>query len=46
MPYLPRDASQRAGYLDRRALAVMGSCRPDGRPHAAMSSYTRQVREF
>lgn len=39
-------AQQLAGYLDRRAFAVIGSCRPDGRPHAAMSSYIRQGREF
>jgi len=39
-------AGQLAGYLDRRAFAVIGSCRPDGRPHAAMSSYVRQGREF
>jgi len=37
---------QLADYLDRRAFAVIGSCRPDGRPHAAMSSYVRQGREF
>jgi len=35
-------ASQLAGYLDRRAFAVIGSARPDGRPHAAMSAYTRR----
>jgi hypothetical protein len=39
-------AGQLAGYLDRRAFGVVGSCRPDGRPHAAMSSYVRQGREF
>jgi hypothetical protein len=39
-------ARQLAGYLDRRAFAVIGSCRPDGRPHAAMSSYIRQGRQF
>jgi hypothetical protein len=39
-------ARQLADYLDRRAFAVIGSCRPDGRPHAAMSSYLRQGREF
>ncbi len=37
---------QLADYLDRRAFAVVGSCRPDGRPHAAMSSYVRRGREF
>jgi pyridoxamine 5'-phosphate oxidase-like protein len=35
-----------AAYLDRRAFAVIGSCRPDGRPHAAISSYIRQGRQF
>jgi hypothetical protein len=39
-------ARQLADYLDRRVFAVVGSCRPDGRPHAAMSSYIRQGREF
>ena len=37
---------QLAGYLDRRAFAVVGSGRPDGRPHAAMSSYVRQEAIF
>jgi hypothetical protein len=39
-------AGQLASYLDRRAFAVIGTCRPDGRPHAAMSSYIRQGRQF
>jgi Pyridoxamine 5'-phosphate oxidase len=39
-------ARQLADCLDRRAFAVIGSCRPDGRPHAAMSSYLRQGRQF
>jgi general stress protein 26 len=39
-------ARQLADYLDRRAFAVIGSCRPDGRPHAAMSSYIRRGHEF
>jgi hypothetical protein len=39
-------ARQLDDYLDRRAFAVIGSCRPDGRPHAAMSAYIRQGREF
>jgi hypothetical protein len=30
---------QLAEYLDRRVFAVIGSGRPDGRPHAAMSSF-------
>jgi hypothetical protein len=33
---------QLADYLDRRSFAVIGSGRPDGRPHAAMSSYFRR----
>src|SRR5271170_8085579 len=37
---------QLAGYLDRRAFAVVGSARPDGRPHAAMSSYVRRGSMF
>jgi hypothetical protein len=37
---------QLAAYLDRRAFAVIGSRRPDGRPHAAMSSYVRRGRDF
>jgi hypothetical protein len=39
-------AGQLAGYVDRRAFAVIGSCRPDGRPHAAIASYVRQGRAF
>jgi Pyridoxamine 5'-phosphate oxidase len=39
-------ARQLTDYLDRRAFAVIGSCRPDGRPPAAMSAYIRQGREF
>jgi Pyridoxamine 5'-phosphate oxidase len=39
-------AGQLAAYLDRRAFAVIGSRRPDGRPHAAISSYIRQGRQF
>jgi hypothetical protein len=37
---------QLADYLDRRAFAVIGSARPDGRPHAAMSSYFRRGAVF
>ena len=37
---------QLAAYLDRRAFAVIGSRRPDGRPHAAVSSYVRRGRDF
>ncbi len=33
-------------YLGRRAFAVIGSSRPDGRPHAAMSSYIRRGAAF
>ncbi len=38
-------AAQLAGYLDRRAFAVVGSTRPQ-RPHAAMSSYVRRGSTF
>jgi hypothetical protein len=38
--------AQLAAYLDRRAFAVIGSARPDGRPHAAMSSYVRRAATF
>jgi len=37
---------QLAGYLDRRAFAVIGTGRPDGRPHAAMSAYYRRGAVF
>jgi hypothetical protein len=37
---------QLTDYLDRKAFAVVGTCRPDGRPHAAMSSYFRRGLEF
>jgi general stress protein 26 len=30
---------QLASYLDRREYAVVGTTRPDGRPHASMSTY-------
>jgi Pyridoxamine 5'-phosphate oxidase len=39
-------AQQLSHYLDRRAFAVIGSTRPDGRPHAAMSSYVRRGATF
>lgn len=39
-------ADQLAAYLDRRAFAVIGSARADGRPHAAMSSYVRRGDTF
>src|ERR1700730_12829201 len=35
-------AAQLASYLDRRAFAVVGSARGNGRPHAAMSVYVRR----
>ena len=35
-------AAQLASYLDRRAFAVVGSARENGRPHAAMSVYVRR----
>lgn len=33
-------------YLDRRTYAVIGSARPDGRPHASMSAYVRRDTTF
>src|SRR6185437_9886014 len=39
-------AGQLASYLDRRAFAVVGSTRPDGRPHTAMSAYVRRGATF
>ena len=39
-------AAQLASYLDRRAFAVVGSTRADGRPHAAMSVYIRREATF
>jgi Pyridoxamine 5'-phosphate oxidase len=35
-------AAQLASYLDRRAFAVVGTTRADGRPHSAMSVYIRR----
>ena len=35
-------AAQLASYLDRRAFAVVGSTRGNGRPHSAMSLYFRR----
>ena len=40
------NAAQLASYLDRRAFAVVGSTRADGRPHAALSSYIRRDGTF
>jgi Pyridoxamine 5'-phosphate oxidase len=40
------DAAQLASYLDRRAYAVVGSTRPDGRPHSALSVYIRRGATF
>jgi Pyridoxamine 5'-phosphate oxidase len=40
------DGRQLAEYLDRRAFAVLGSARADGRPHAAMSTYIRREATF
>lgn len=34
-------SSQLCGYLDRHVFAVVGTTRPEGRPHSAMSSYFR-----
>ena len=39
-------AAQLASYLDRRAFAVIGTTRADGRPHAAMSVYIRRGTTF
>ena len=39
-------AAQLASYLDRRAFAVVGSTRPDGRPHTAMSIFIRRGTTF
>lgn len=39
-------AARLASYLDRRAFAVVGSTRADGRPHAAMSVYVRRGAVF
>jgi hypothetical protein len=38
--------AQLASYLDRRAFAVIGSTRPDGRPHTAMSLFIRRGATF
>jgi len=35
-----------AAYLDSRDFAVVGSTRPDGRPHVALSSYVRHDADF
>jgi hypothetical protein len=40
------NAAQLASYLDRRAFAVVGSTRANGRPHAAMSAYIRRDATF
>jgi hypothetical protein len=37
---------QLADYLDRRAFAVIGTGRADGRPHAVISSYVRRGSTF
>jgi general stress protein 26 len=39
-------AAQLAAYLDRRAFAVVGTTRADGRPHTAMSVYVRRGTTF
>jgi hypothetical protein len=33
-------------YLDRHAFGVIGTCRPDGRPHATVATYIRQDAVF
>ena len=35
-----------SGYLDRRVFGVATTARPDGRPHAAMTSYIRRGTTF
>ncbi|MDA8396426.1 MAG: pyridoxamine 5'-phosphate oxidase family protein [Actinomycetota bacterium] len=35
-----------SGYLDRRVFAVVTTTRPDGRPHAAITSYFRRGTSF
>src|SRR5215469_11924734 len=39
-------ASQLTSYLGRRAFAVVGTTRADGRPHSAMSLYVRRGTTF
>ncbi|MFI5268518.1 MAG: pyridoxamine 5'-phosphate oxidase family protein [Chloroflexota bacterium] len=39
-------AAQLAAYLDRRAFAVVGTTRANGRPHTAMSLYVRRGTVF
>ena len=39
-------AAQLTSYLDRRAFAVVGTTRGNGRPHAAMSVYIRRGLTF
>jgi hypothetical protein len=40
------DAGALERYLDERLFAVVSSTRPDGRPHAAPTSYVRRGRTF
>lgn len=40
------DAEQLSAFLDRRVFGVVCTTRPDGRPHAAMTSYFRRDDEF
>lgn len=39
-------AEQLTSYLTRREYAVVGTTRPDGRPHASMSMYIRSGTAF
>ena len=39
-------AEQLTRYLSRREYAVVGTSRPDGRPHASMSMYIRSGTDF
>jgi hypothetical protein len=38
--------TQLAAYLRRRSFAVVSSCRPDGRPHAVVTSFARRGTRF
>ncbi|MGB6453264.1 MAG: pyridoxamine 5'-phosphate oxidase family protein [Streptosporangiaceae bacterium] len=38
--------TQLAAYLQRRSFAVVSSCRPDGRPHAVVTSFAQRGTRF
>lgn len=47
--YPPEDRlspGQLASYLDSREFAILGSTRPDGRPHAVLTSFARSGTDF